>query len=137
MAREVVIEVNGEEGRRYSVRCKWCRSTFVEEHEQAKVYRGTLIVGASHTCEKLGIRIEHFRGRWPEEMIRREAFRSRVVCWSPKPGGILTECNMKCQGAKGHDCDCKCKGQNHGRVKPVDIADLPTDALARFGRATR
>jgi hypothetical protein len=117
--KNVDITVDGEDGRRYSIRCRCCKVRFMAEvQNKAILWMGELAAFAqvpaitAHVCPKIHDWTTRGFGR---EQIIRSAFRWEIVRWGAKPSGILTTCGSKCLGAKGPDCDCKCLGVGHGR----------------------
>lgn len=100
---------------RYSVRCRGCKARWIE----AALSWHT--AGAAHRCEQVahalaqvGTIQQGFLGRFlvTGEKVRARFIRCVEVTWRWRPDA--TECNAKCQGARGPSCDCRCAGQNHG-----------------------
>lgn len=120
------VDVNGEPGRRYSVRCKCCKARWTEDVTLQAERMGAVVIGAAHHCEK----VDTWRAKHPWSVVQMSAFRTEVLCWKPKPGGRLTQCNSLCMGAKGPNCDCHCRGNNHGRGS---LLTLGGDAAAPMG----
>lgn len=60
-----------------------------------------------------GRRCDSF-SRWVGETADREIMPvTRVVYFKRNPS--LHKCDARCQHAKGHDCECSCGGENHGK----------------------
>jgi hypothetical protein len=113
MKQAVVVEVAGEAGKRYSVRCKCCKTRWTEEHADSEIYRGTMreTIGRAHSCPK----VDEWKKVHPYTTVAMSAFVMDVVRWGRRADGTTTKCDGRCMGAKGFDCDCHCKGQNHGK----------------------
>lgn len=130
MAKQVEIVVAGEPGTRLSVRCRGCKARFTHE-VTLRAWDGWRISGNRLALGLLDVHACDFTRKWegraPRENITTSAFRVEVVLWSPKAGGRLTNCGGACRSAKGPNCDCKCKGENHGagaaRILSLDDVD--------------
>jgi len=43
--------------------------------------------------------------------------------WKTRAGGVMTECGPRCMAATGPNCDCRCRGKNHGRGSVTNIVE--------------
>jgi hypothetical protein len=113
----VEIVVNGEPGRRVSVRCR-CKARFMVEvtvraWDAWRIGGNVLALGlldVHNACEG----IQKWIDRAPRENITRSFFAVEALLWAPKANGATTNCGGACRSAKGPQCDCKCRGAHHG-----------------------
>jgi hypothetical protein len=129
MRRAVQITVGGQPGTRLSVRCRGCKTRFTHEvttraWDAWRVGGDRLALGLLevHACDWT----RKWAGRAPAANITSSAFRVEAILWAPKPGGALTNCGGACRSARGPNCDCKCRGENHGAgaARVLDLDDV-------------
>lgn len=117
---------------RYSVKCRFCKAKWMEDFSYAEVTRVpvfglrhhcTKIDGARpkiaeearYRCKQLGEGEDNFEHRFRERWSLYNLFVAEPVRW--KDTGAPTECGARCMNATGPNCDCRCKGKNHGANK--------------------
>lgn len=113
------LEAEKTEVKRIFARCRRCKAKFAFEMT-AWDWRGFVNAGsplealpvvAAHSCEF----VEKWRGKAPLANILRSSVSVEPLAWKVKPGHAETTCGGACIAAKGPNCDCKCKGTNHGK----------------------
>lgn len=109
---------------RWFAMCAFCKQKVIVDG----IYHEIAIIHA-RDCDRMAavihMRWSNLRDRQgypvqPEQYLKN----IRPIKWTYRPDP--TECDGRCMGAKGPNCDCKCKGANHGAGQ---IAQVP----ARIG----
>jgi hypothetical protein len=111
---------------RYTVKCRFCKAKWMEDFSHEAVQHGKVYAGTRHHCPKTdesrakfaeslryrGIPERDFAERLGAEMSAYAIFVTRPVKW--KQVAAPTKCSARCRGATGPNCDCQCRGKNHG-----------------------
>jgi hypothetical protein len=104
MPRPKPVVVDGKT--QYSCRCNHCKTMFHREYANAYEASQT-----ATKCDKCG----WWLSTSVQIPVKRVAFLiMREVLWTDK-GEHATKCGSKCRNACGPNCDCVCRGLNHGR----------------------
>jgi hypothetical protein len=112
---------------RYTVKCRFCKAKWMEDFSHEAVQHGKVYAGTRHHCPKSdesrakfaeslryrGTPEWAFAERLGAEMSLYGIFVTHSVQW--KRTFAPTKCGARCMGATGPNCDCQCKGHNHGK----------------------
>lgn len=96
---------------RWFCTCRICKQKFVVNgiyHAIVPTHAGTCdITRAEMMARWAGLRDRRGYFYQPEMFIE-----AKRLNWKYRPDP--TECDGRCMSARGPNCDCKCKGENHG-----------------------
>ena len=91
--------------KRYTIRCGACKASHWTETADAH--------GHEHACPACGAMLSFWRsGNFGADGIFAPS-RWRALRWKDRGDGGH-DCDSRCRSAQGPNCECKCRGKNHG-----------------------